>query len=490
MPPQNEFDIYFTGKNTLGGNVIASPLYGNEQVKGIIFNFSTLNDAFFLAISKEYLVPALQEVMPHGYLEAASALAREFAIQFTYVAGAAALGALIGGTAGTPIPLAGTVAGAGAGAALGASIAGWFLFGIGVIQAAQAAGYISGIASTNIEAGFQAAMRGDKETAAKELAKFFAIILSVLVPILVVAVLFRGAHWALGKFAPKFAQSKALNNWIAKLPLEIKNLKEASQVLGMTQEEIRAVSILSKGKILVIRGCNPARLQYINAGYHAKPFYVSWHTSKSGKYVGQVILSNDEAAALHFRHFDMTPVPGKLGLFRLDHKIGARFDTPDAKKLGNLEGHYLERVTENGVTQYRLLHRDGKPFVGDLDRVLYAEFGPTGELRPSVYGKNPHWLNDDTREFQFMNEELNKKLAHPVSSNVFQHGYAWNYKKQDNSGRLIPGWPNYDPRYGTWNFTDEPLLVAVNGNVYIMNWTSFAGFCKAFKQVGLMFPWN
>jgi len=54
---------------------------------------------------------------------------------------------------------------------------------------------------------------------------------------------------------------------------------------------------------------------------------------------------------------------------------------------------------------------------------------------------------------------------------------------------LIPGWPNRDPS-GHWDFRDEPLTVAVNGHLYILNWPQFGAFCNMFERIGPLFRWK
>ena len=61
--------------------------------------------------------------------------------------------------------------------------------------------------------------------------------------------------------------------------------------------------------------------------------------------------------------------------------------------------------------------------------------------------------------------------------------------RDEESGKMIPGWPNRDPS-GQWDFSDEPLMVAVNGHLYVLNWPQFGAFCNMFERVGLLFPWK
>lgn len=474
---QKDYGIYFGG-STLGGIVKRSPLYGNQEFKNLIFHLGTLGEALTLAVSQEYLVPAMQERVPHDMLVIGFDIARQFTIQFAAIGAGAAIGAVIGGLTGTiTLPIVGTVAGAGSGAAIGAGIASWMLFGVGLAELAGQAPYIIVAQKEGLERGVELAMNGKREAAAKEFAECFAGILAVILPMILLALLAKGCKGIGGRLMRNPAMVRAL----AKFAVPPGAFAQAARVLGYTEEELRALASISRGKLIVTRGCNPARLEYVHAGYHAKPVYVKWKSARSGKYVGQVVLSAEEKNAL-LKDYELKPTsPGSQ---KLELVPKHDYDKP-------LQGHHLEQFIEDGEVKYRLLHRDGLPFVGDIDRVVYAEVGAGGQLRPGVYARNHSWTNDDAREIAFMNEEMRKRVPRQqVNYNVFQHGNAWNNLERDASGKLIPGWPKRSPT-GTWNFDrDEKLLVAFNGHVYILNWEQFSVFCRAFEQVGLLFPWR
>ena len=471
---EQQYGQYFTGMSTLGGNVKASPLYGNQQFKDIFFHFGCLGEALRLSVTNQYLVPAMQNAMPHDMLVLGFEMAKQFTIQFAIIGAAAGVGAVIGGLAGTvTIPLVGTIAGAGSGAALGAALAGWLLFGVGLSELAGQAPYIYAAGKDEMERGIDWSMKGNADKGAREFADFWAQVLTVIIPLIVVAIFAKGCR-GIGGF---LVRNPAMVQYLERYLFTPRNYARASQILGYTEEEIQAYVSISKGKILVARGCNPKRLEYIHAGYHGKPVAVHapWNSAKSGPYVGQVvcpIARSGEALA----DYELKAVAGKQGVFQL---------VPKRNYNALLEGHYVEQFTQDGVPMYRLLHRDGKPFIGDIDRVLYAEFTTGGNLRVGT-----RWQNDDPREVAFMNEQIRSRLKNPVSFNVFQHGHAWqNLVRDEQTGQMIPGWPHRDAG-GRWDFSSEPLMVAVNGHLYILDWPQFAAFCNMFERVGLLFPWR
>jgi hypothetical protein len=481
-----QYGEYFTGMSTLGGNVKASPLYGNQQFKNLIFNFGCLGQALQLSVTKEYLVPALEGVMPHDRLVMAYEIARQFTIQFTIIGAGAGIGALIGGTAGTavPIPLVGTIAGAGSGAVIGASIASWILFGVGLAELAGQGPYIVESGKDEIERGVQIAMKGDAKSAAKEFADFFAQILVVIIPMILVAFFAKGCR-AMGGVLYK---NPAMALWLDRYLFTPGNYARASRILGYTEDEIRAYAEFSRGKILVARWCKPSRLKYIEEGYPGKPVAVHkpWNTARMGQKEGLVVCNVSDAGDVT-KDYELKVVNGSPDRFELMPR--AQADARTGRTLRNqdalLEGHFVQRfVDTDGVAKYLLLNRAGKPFVGDIDRVLYGEFRWDGTIRVGT-----RWKNDDPREVAYMNEQIRRRLAKPVSYNVFQHGHAWENLVQKD-GKTMPGWPYRDPGTGSWDFADdEQLLVAVNGNIYILDWEKFAAFCDAFKKVGLLFPW-
>ncbi len=471
----DDYDQYFTGMSTLGGNVKASSLYGNQQFKDIFFHFGCLGEALTLSVTQPYLVPALQRVMPHDMLVLGFEMAKQFTIQFAIIGAGAAIGATIGGLAGTvTIPVVGTIAGVGSGAALGASVASWLLLGVGLAELAGQGPYIFAAGKDEMDRGMAWAMRGETQKAATEFAECFAQMLAVVIPLLLVAIIAKGCK-GIGGF---LVRNPAMVQYLEKSLFTPAMYSRASSILGFTEEEIKAYVSMSRGKILVARGCNPKRLEYIKANYHAKPVAVHapWNTAKGGPYVGQVVCDVSKAGEA-LAEYDLKAVAGFPGKFQL---------VPKKNYNALLEGHYVEKfIDDDGTIRYRLLHRDGKPFTGDIDRVLYAEFTRNGDLK--VGSK---WANDDPREVAWMNAEMRSRMTNPVSYNVFQHGHAWqNLVVDQETGKMIPGWPSRIPGKG-WDFSNEPLMVAVNGHLYILDWPQFAAFCKAFEQVGLLFPWT
>jgi hypothetical protein len=471
---EREYGQYFTGMSTLGGNIKASPLYGNQQFKDVFFHFGCLGEALRLSVTQEFLVPALQKAMPHDMLVLGFELAKQFSIQFAIIGAGAAVGATIGGLTGTcTIPLVGTIAGAGSGAALGASIASWLLLGIGLSELAGQGPYIFAAGKDEMDRGMDWAMKGEARKGASEFADCFASMLAVIIPLLLVAIIAKGCK-GIGGF---LVRNPAMVQYLEKNLFTPSMYQKASGILGYTEEEIKAYVQISRGRILVARGCNPKRLEYIKANYHAKPVAVHapWNTAKSGPYVGQVVCDvakSGEALA----EYDLKAVAGTPGKFQL---------VPKKNYNALLEGHYVEQYMDNGVSKYRLLHRDGKPFTGDIDRVLFAEFTTGGNVKVGA-----QWKNDDPREVAWMNNQIRSRVNNPVSFNVFQHGHAWqNLVNDAKTGKPIPGWPSRTPD-GSWDFSDEPLMVAVNGHLYIMDWPQFGSFCRAFQQTGLLFPWT
>jgi hypothetical protein len=401
-------------------------------------------------------------------------MSKQFSIQFAIIGAGAAIGATIGGLAGTcTIPLVGTIAGAGSGAALGASVASWLLLGVGLAELAGQGPYIFAAGKDEMDRGMAWAMKGDSQKAATEFADFFAQMLAVVLPMLLVAIFAKGCK-GIGGF---LVRNPAMVQYLEKNLFTPGMYGRAGRILGYTEEEIRAYVQISRGKILVARGCNPKRLEYIRENYHAKPVAVHapWNTAKSGPYVGQVVCDVSKAGEA-LAEYDLKAVAGTPGKFQL---------VPKKNYNALLEGHYVEEYVDNGVPRYRLIHRDGKPFIGDIDRVLYAEFTAGGNLRVGT-----HWKNDDPREVAWMNQQIRSRVKNPVSFNVFQHGHAWeNLERDAASGKMMPGWPHRTAN-GSWNFSDEPLMVAVNGHLYILNWPQFTAFCNAFEKVGLLFPWK
>ena len=147
------------------------------------------------------------------------------------------------------------------------------------------------------------------------------------------------------------------------------------------------------------------------------------------------------------------------------------------------------------VKQYRIVHPDGKGFVGDIDRVAYAEFDLLrGILTPGKFGKAMHWKpNDDPREIAFMNGQIRDELQNPINYDVFQHGNANQNWVADplNPGKMMLGWPSRDPLTFKYNFDeDEPLLFAIDGRTFVINWEQFGTFRKLFKTYSNLFPWD
>ena len=109
----------------------------------------------------------------------------------------------------------------------------------------------------------------------------------------------------------------------------------------------------------------------------------------------------------------------------------------------------------------------------------------SGILTPGKFGKAMHWKpNDDPREIAFMNGQIRDELQNPINYNVFQHGNANQNWVADplNPGKMMLGWPSRDPLTFKYNFDeDEPLLFAIDGRTFVINWEQFGTFCKLFK---------
>ncbi len=483
-------DAYNQG-GTLGGAHHAIPSIGADTVEPLIYGLARLKRALQLACSHEYLDEALKGNIPKCYMEVGFQIVRQVVSDLRWVVLGAGTGALLCGAAGSAVPVVGNIGGASAGASLGAAVATYVLTGVSVVTAAKFIGEISGYASVDLEEGVRSAVRGDVEAGARMLASGMAKVLAFLLPTLILMLLGK-----VGKVASnRFLRNPNVAQYLARLPAPITNVASASGLLGMTTEEIRAIAAMSRGKLLVMRGCNPARLKYILARYHAKPVYIKWKTAKSGPYVGQVVLTEEEALKV-LAHYKGNPPGGQIQTLSPSSELIGKGNKPlmhdPSPTTGGpwLENHKLEKFRDaDGSTKYRILHPDGKPFVGDIDRVLYAELTGRGTVRPGVVGNKNHWeLNDDAREIAYMNEQVRNRMGQSVSYNIFQHGNAWNLKFKDANGKWYQGWPGRTK--GTYVFDNEPLLVCCNGHAYVMGWNEFAELCRCHNNVGLHFPWD
>jgi hypothetical protein len=483
-------DAYDRG-GRLGDTKRAIPSIGANTVEPLLFGMSRLKRALQLSITREYLAPPLSSSVPTCYSQLALELARSWMSDVRWIILGAGTGALICGAGGSAIPVVGNIGGASAGAALGAGIATYIITGVGVISAAKIIGQITGLASVDIQEGIRTAVAGRVEEGARHLASGIAKILGFAIPTLVLMLVGKGGKAAMNKILRK----PAIAQYLERMPAPLTNLAGATGVLGMTAEEIRGIAKLSQGKLIVVRGCNPARLKYMGMNYHAKPVYIKWKSAKGGEYAGQVVLTQEEAMKV-LQHYQGHPPGATTMQLRPSSELVSKgnrplMDAPDPLTGGPwLEDHKLQKFVDvDGQTKYRLLHPDGKPFVGDLDRVVYAELTPTGVMKPGKFSKQGHWQdNDDVREIQYLNSQMQARMQNPVSYNIFQHGYAWNNVQKGKDGSKFLGWPRREG--GTYQFDDEPLLVCCNGHVYIMGWKEFAELSRCHTNVGLSFPWS
>src|SRR5262249_54041207 len=154
--------------------------------------------------------------------------------------------------------------------------------------------------------------------------------------------------------------------------------------------------------------------------YHvlpAKPVYIKWKSLKgagmSPKYRGLIGTDQAEADEL-LRHYDLrsngrlvTDLNEKRSVLASSNGTGLTLVGKRDARLGTtvyndthgweyaLDNHKIQVIppSETGGqgVKYLLRHPDGRPFVSDIDRVLYAEIRQDGQLYPGRFGKAKHW---------------------------------------------------------------------------------------------------
>jgi hypothetical protein len=463
-------------------------------------NAGLIADAFMLACTPAYISKAMGEVLPFGWTGIAADMVKGLASDIMWVVKGAAIGATFGAALGMLLPPAEPLTLAG-GAALGASIATWALVGIGIVGAVKMTITISQAAATLFGEGVRLALARQKERAAQMFARALALILGAVVPLAIVMVLTRAGG--------RMIQAQTTRFLIARVTRMIRASRivtaAEARAVGLLGEEAQAIGQATRGLFYIFRGCNPNRVAAMErnggiGGVHFKPGYlVDFKSAKVG-IAGEYAIEKGELQA-YLKGFYKMKREGNR--WRLEAEAGA-FDgkstTPYLDRTNPrtggpwLDGHLLEEVMIDGKPHYALKHPDGKPFVPDIDRLLYCEIGQTGRLGRSGVLRGKNWLaNDDPREVSYWNtmisRALRKIMGEPVDWRGIQHGKSADYTKPHKiTGEVGPGWPSRNDA-GEYMIPNEAIVIGIDGQLFVTDWHGLATFCKSLELLHFKFPW-
>lgn len=467
-------------------------------------------DAFLLACSGEYMQPAMATLLPGGWTGLAVEMAKGIAKDLLWIVGGAGIGASFGAALGTLLPPAEPLTLAG-GAALGAAIATWALLGIGIVMAGKMVIQLSNATCTLFGAAVEEAMKGHREKAAKLFAYGLAMILGAIVPLAILC--------CISRTAPRLIKSQSVRFMVGKLMTEVQSSRivTAAQArgIGLTAEEFEAICSATRGTIQILRGCNPNRVTAIErsgglGNVHFKPGYLKDFKSLKKGPAGEYAVESKEMEKYIRGIYDIVNEGGRLRLRARRESTSTRpkldrtRPVPDLdKKTGEeipdswgawLDNHILEEIVVDGTRHYAIKHPDGKPFVPDIDRLMYAEIGPTGMLGRSGEIRGQKWLaNDDPREVMYWNNRISQAISRITGKKLdwrgLQHGKSADFHSvHKTTGEVGPGWPKRDDA-GIYHIENEVIVLTVDGAMFVTDWNGLATFIKAIELLRIKFPW-
>jgi len=457
-----------------------------------------LADAFELACTPPYIGKALAGMFPGGWTGVAEELVKGLVTQVEWVVAGAGIGAMFGLGLGLLLPPAEPLTLAG-GAALGAAIAQWALVAVGLVSLGSMTIQIGQASIELFGSGVREALAGNKESAARMFAVAMALVIGGTVPLAIICALTRGAG--------KMVQSQSARFMINRLTSKIAATRIATaaqaRMVGLMEEEWRAIAQSTMGIFKVFRGCNPSRVGAIQregglGNVHFKPGYLKdFKSAKVGR-TGEYSIERGEFQQYIAGHYELKPMGGgKFKVLARDgrHAPGTYLDNTSPVKGGPwLDEHIVEEIVEGGQTRYVVRHPDDKTFVPDIDRLLYAEIGRTGRLGRSGVLRGHKWLeNDDPREVMHWNTLISRAISKMTGKELdwrgFQHGKSADYLTPHQvTGEVGPGWPSRNAA-GIYQIENENIVIAVNGNLFITDWNGLGVFCKSLEMLGFKYPW-
>lgn len=393
-------------------------------------------------------------------------------------AGAAAIGAVIGGVALSEVPVFGTASGAALGAQLGLTVSSWYLAAIGLGSMAAIAAQVAGSASVDFEEGVRLAKNGSIDAAANAIAKGFAKILEMIAATIILICFVRGGQRVLSKIKTSISANTKLISMLKGLPGPINSGQayfrstkwgqEFAKGWGYSYQEVQALMQMStNGKFYVVRTCNTARTT-IGKGValEGKGLEIKAKSITTGIHKGKAGVDAEDIAKLK-TNYVFEELPQNSG-YRLKIKPG---------KQGELNNHMLERADYttfgNDSGKMVLLDPLGRPHIPDMDRLVCMELNAANGTVTNPTLKDLAKFGDDPAEVEAFNAELNRILGNSkVNIDAAMHGYTASNIK-----------PNGKP---IWHAdSNEILLLFADGRMFEMAWNQFVLFCEANKAMNL-----
>jgi len=408
-------------------------------------------------------MPAAQGL---GIGSVALEMVKGLAWNFAVVGAAAAVGGIICGIAFSEVPIIGAAAGAEFGSMLGAAIANSMLTGFGLLQSAQMLGYVMGSASVPLEAAaIEIWNNGSVDEAAKKFAEGWCHIAVAIIPLLIMIAMHKGSS-ALGS---RLNSLQRLNTYLQNLPRPVVNyatVKLAART-GFGLTEFHAMKAMSMGKLLIVRGGNPARARFIGQLLEGKGIEVKAKSLRGGPHSGCVALDAKDLGKLEGSYSLAGSVKGEQPV-GLKLKSGAS---------GEMDGWSIQRILHDGQERFLLRDAQGRPVVGDIDRLFVLEFHDGGvkqgvQLPPQL--KSVAKYADDPAEIKWWNDIFNRYTGtRRANKDSAKHGASYDFR---------------DPETGMarWNAdSNETLLVFSNGQAFEMTWNQMIHFVHMNGSLGL-----
>lgn len=394
-------------------------------------------------------------------------------------AGAVAIGAIVGGVAGSYIPIAGTVAGAKVGAAVGLGVVTWYLSISGIVSITALAGSIAGTVSFLFEQGISKARAGNIEDGAHDIAKGFAKIVEMVTAAAILFCFAKGSAKISAKLSGvNLGSNPRLLGLLKWVPTPITNIRARLQhsKWGYAVEEIIAIRTMSRnGGLYVIRACNPSRLKVGRGNpLPAKGLEIKGSSIRGGVHAGKVGVNADDIEKLR-KSYDFVTVNDRQGKL-----VGYRIKLKNGKK-GELDNHFLESAShltfEDGdIGKFILYNAKHEPYIPDMDRLVCMRLTEPSEgigaFHPKL--KDLAKFGDDPEEIAEFNRILNELLGtKKVNYYAVKHGYT---SSNVDKATGKPIWHTKE---------NETLLVFIDGRAFEMKWNEFVLFCDSHRTLGL-----
>lgn len=486
---------------TWGGNVLASPSYGDQTVKNLFFGGLKVGHAFMEACDPIVLNVAIHRRLRKEMAAVAAEIGQAFHLvvkvtEYAVFFGVAGMGILA--LINTPLALS-VLRGARTGAAIATRLGAQILNRLGIVIALAATGPMLREAGKSFDIGVQRALDGDEGGAKVFIADGYAIVLSWVVVAIATQVMMRGL---LGLRLPGTSK---LASWVRGLPQPTHNLESAGRTLGRTPGELRHLIAESRGKMLIERGCNPERTRWAGRNVEAKGLNVHSHTLPAGaRHAGAV--GWDARNMAEYRAF-RSGLERNYQIKRISPTEERIVVRPAAQPAAPSKVGAYEIAVDKGLNGYRLYHSPegeivllnpkGMPVVGDVDRVVSYTLSSNGVM-PAGYKTGPkgYYPDDAATEIALKNARYRRGVAPAdrVGDTPYPHGECQRFGtvQFDEFGE-----PHFRPSYpapnanGSYIMKDEPIAVALNGQLYILpNWHALRAFCLTNSRGGVQFPWG